>query len=380
MTSTAHQFPAVTIATYILESEDFDRLKTQGLVLRNPSIEGTLRIHWRRLNRLSEWDYSDIPLESLSPYRPEHFATIPSKPISPQALEYVGFKQTEAHVIYTKWDTNSSDAISSPSFFHFAKINTLESNRETPSNDVGWRACMQSWGIATEMQDAIMDERFRDIRVTKTCLEWVADTIDLRQISLREIKATSCSRCRGRPATNWLARNLTIPFNGDDFPQDATTTQIALYKAVPLSRLEGIPLANTSEVISRLGEIRNGRLQFSFYRDITAARHAAIYMKRRDGVSKADILIVQLILQREPLKNYSGQDVTKYVFYANDGGQNLGLVTNVTKAWKRRPPASVTDGTVGHQEPATIFSKDTEEVTTGRNDLIIWGEPHEINS
>lgn len=47
-------------------------------------------------------------------------------------------------------------------------------------DDARWFHCMASYGINSELQEAIMDPRFRHIHLTETCKLWLQDTIHLR--------------------------------------------------------------------------------------------------------------------------------------------------------------------------------------------------------
>ncbi|KAJ4007476.1 hypothetical protein NW752_007544 [Fusarium irregulare] len=60
-----------------------------------------------------------------------------------------------------------------------------------------------------------------------------------------------------------------------------------------------------------------------------------------------------------------------------------GLMGPTAAAWQRGTPVSFSTPVHEHQMSPTILSgsdTDTDEVTAGRNGLIIWGEPHDMQS
>jgi hypothetical protein len=61
-------------------------------------------------------------------------------------------------------------------------------------NDQEWYDCMNAHGIATEFQDSIMDPFFKPLRLTKSCMEWVLDTVNMRYRGLEHIQRASDER------------------------------------------------------------------------------------------------------------------------------------------------------------------------------------------
>ena len=60
-----------------------------------------------------------------------------------------------------------------------------------------------------------------------------------------------------------------------------------------------------------------------------------------------------------------------------------GLMGPTAAAWQRGAPVSFSTSVHEHQLSPTILSGsyiDTDEITAGRNGLIIWGEPHDLQS
>ncbi|KAH6956201.1 hypothetical protein DER45DRAFT_566306 [Fusarium avenaceum] len=59
------------------------------------------------------------------------------------------------------------------------------------------------------------------------------------------------------------------------------------------------------------------------------------------------------------------------------------LMGSTRAAWQRNTPVRTSAPVLGPEQPQVLLSGsyvDTDEVTTGRNGLIIWGEPHDMES
>lgn len=59
------------------------------------------------------------------------------------------------------------------------------------------------------------------------------------------------------------------------------------------------------------------------------------------------------------------------------------LMSSTTADWQRGTPVSFSAPIRGLEQPPILLSGsyvDTDEITTGRNGLIIWGEPHDMQS
>lgn len=57
----------------------------------------------------------------------------------------------------------------------------------TDDSDTQWRKCMDACGLAVETQDAIVDPQFTYLRLSKSCLHWMNDTMDMRYAELDDI-------------------------------------------------------------------------------------------------------------------------------------------------------------------------------------------------
>ncbi|KAF4466354.1 hypothetical protein FALBO_6803 [Fusarium albosuccineum] len=188
--------------THILAPLDIAHLTSQGLV--GPVDDGgTRRLHKRRLNRSSDEEHGHIPLQATVHSHLDAFATIPDQLISLATIEHVGFSKTKALEIWNSWtnwpvtgprrETDIDDGGLQVTFLdflteHIGRVDTHD------DNDVEWTSCMETYGLATEAQHAILDVRFKYLRLSRSCAEWSADTVHMRYAGLEEIQKASRDR------------------------------------------------------------------------------------------------------------------------------------------------------------------------------------------
>ncbi|KAF5590619.1 hypothetical protein FPANT_5937 [Fusarium pseudoanthophilum] len=191
----------------ILAPKDAERLINLGLVNLPTPPNGSIQVHKRRLNRSSDEENKRIPLNADVKSRPKAFATIPEKLISKATIEYVGYNSDKATEIWSGWvnwpsgpiirEIDPSDSTTMEvSFIDWVKYKTgnpLEYDVWEDDNSA-WFRHMEQCGIATELQQSIMDPRFKDMRLTGTCIGWLRNTMELRYEWLEEIRRASAER------------------------------------------------------------------------------------------------------------------------------------------------------------------------------------------
>jgi hypothetical protein len=189
----------------ILGEVDVAILLNQGLLGPGRS-NGSRRIHKRRLNRSSDEEYEEIPLDvSLnSPSAVDAFATIPITLVSWDTLEYLGLSTGKADEIWSEWtqwpvtgprrETDPDDGGLQVAFIDLitARLENYEDVYE--DNDAQWYQCLNVCGISTPVQAAIMDPNFKHIRLTESCIFWVKDTLGMRYAGLEDIRRASRQR------------------------------------------------------------------------------------------------------------------------------------------------------------------------------------------
>lgn len=190
---------------------DTAQLIKLGLMNSPTPPNGSIQVHKRRLNRTSDAEHKDIPLNANIESRPEAFATTPEKLISKATIEYVGFSSDKATEIWSSWDAKPSGPIkreidlSGETTPEVSFIDWVMSHTGSPMNYDVWEDDNSAWfrhmeqrGIATELQHSIMDPRFKDMRLTGTCIGWLRDTMKLRYEALNEMQQASAEREKAR--------------------------------------------------------------------------------------------------------------------------------------------------------------------------------------
>lgn len=167
---------------------------------------GFHRLHKCRLNRSSDEENHDIPLNvSLSsPAANDAFAMIPVALISYETLVYVGLSEAKATELWNQWtnwpaqgprrETDPDDGGFVVTFKDFI-IGSFENQVDAADDDAQqWRACLNGCGIAVDVQNAIMDPRFKYLCLSQSCLYWVNDTVKMRYAGLEDIQRSSRER------------------------------------------------------------------------------------------------------------------------------------------------------------------------------------------
>lgn len=81
------------------------------------------------------------------------------------------------------------------SFIDFTIGLTIQSKHDTTGeSDAGWCACLNASGIAPDTQAAIMDPHFAYLRLSRSCQDWIRDTIEMRYAGLQDIQRASRAR------------------------------------------------------------------------------------------------------------------------------------------------------------------------------------------
>lgn len=172
----------------ILAPLDVDNLQNAGL-LSPRTNRGTRQMHKRCLNRFSDEENQDIPLNFnfLSAAAQNAFATIPEQLVSRATLEYVGFSERKAGNLWSQWTALLSQGVSRETdpdngglqmtFLEFI-ISSFETGNDTfGEDDQQWRQLMETFGLSTETQRAILDPAFKYLRLSNSCVYWSKDTI-----------------------------------------------------------------------------------------------------------------------------------------------------------------------------------------------------------
>ena len=353
----------------ILAPLDAANLLSHGL-LSLSGTTGSCRLHKRRLNRSSDEEHRDIPLnislESLA--ADDAFAIIPTVLISRETLVYIGFSAAKAAEMWSEWtnwpafgpsrETDPEDGGLQVTFIDFF-TGAVEYRADTAEdNDVQWRACLDMCGISIDVQDAIMDPHFKYPRLSQSCLYWAKDTIEMRYAGLEDIQRASreremelrqaASRPGGHQGGNGEGENqgglnpgtssLSLTGQGQrsvsGLQQQSTpgispeiwgsASAIAarnapgytvLFKGLDQARIAG--LFDKRGVLNRIGTLLSNpptdfsgtRSLFYFTPDYRVAEYYAAYAKRRANCES--VVIVSLPIPNAAIESLSASDIQR---------------------------------------------------------------------
>ncbi|KID86013.1 hypothetical protein MAJ_11191, partial [Metarhizium majus ARSEF 297] len=193
-------------ATQIFSPLDAANLESIGL-LGPVETDGKRKCHKRRLNPSSDEEHKDISLDVRigSPEEDDAFAAVPDAIFSRETLNYLGFATHMADAIWNEWnnwpstgpgreidDTNGGLQVTFIDFIILAHVQ--KANDAYEDDDFKWRQCINECGMSASVQNAIMDENFKQIRMSRSCVYWVTDTIEMRYAGLEEIQRASRER------------------------------------------------------------------------------------------------------------------------------------------------------------------------------------------
>jgi hypothetical protein len=179
----------------------------------------------------------DVPLQSS--LAGEVYVTIPQTLISRQTLLYIGLSDSKATELWHRWNDwladgpspvidgpglgiNSDDDEPLEAVFLDFVISLIkrEPNVDDESDDVQWRSYLDACGTSHDVQDAIMDPHFADIRLSNSSWYWIQDTIEMRYAGLQDIQRISLAR---KSSSGKRPRNLVQPMEGARETREART-------------------------------------------------------------------------------------------------------------------------------------------------------------
>ncbi|KAF4962446.1 hypothetical protein FSARC_9475 [Fusarium sarcochroum] len=321
------------LRTDILAPTDAAHLMSRGLA--GPvDDDGT-----RRVNKL----WLQNAEESMDP---SAFAKVPWQLISEATIEYLGFTPRLAAQIWRGWinwpadgpqrEIDPEDDGLQVSFLDFVKGHVSHSIDTSEDDDSVWKRCMQHWGVATELQEAIMDRRFKYLRLNNTCVRWVRETIKMRYAGLEDIQRASRERGqalrragfrpRGSNPSDSSASHPVSRISGghrDPFPEisvgscssssDVDTRDAPemtfLYKAIDQARIRGVvdDKGRLNERWIHLlsentpSEYSGNRTMYHFTTSFELAKYYAAYTKRRAKLET--VVVVRIAIRNKAVED-----------------------------------------------------------------------------
>ncbi|KAF5697292.1 hypothetical protein FMUND_15455 [Fusarium mundagurra] len=324
----------------ILAPGDAAQLINLDLVnLPNPP-NGSIQIHKRRLNRTSDAEHKHIPLSANIESRPDAFVTIPEKLISKATIEYVGFNSEKATEIWSGWDNWPSGPIireidpSGSTTLEVSFIDWVKRHTGNPleydvweDDNSAWFRHMEQCGIATELQHSIMDPRFRDMRLTGTCIGWLRDTMNMRYEGLEEIQRASAERERALQGTSARPQKQSGLASRDRHTLAGPSSIrgfTVLYKAIDQARINGLfdHEGNLDRIqllsASTPTDFSRTRSMYYFTPDYSLARKQAAWIKQRGPPA----VIVQIAVSDSVITSMDPEDI-QCAFWPNSNWREL---------------------------------------------------------
>lgn len=336
----------------VLATADANMLQLSGLLSPPNSTGGSRRIHKRRLNRSSDDEYSTISLSIThdSPQAHDAFTTIPVVLISRESLEYLGLSEQRSRELWEEWtswpatgpkrEVDADDGGLRVTFHDFILGHFDNMQTAHGEDDDLWRQSLTSCGMSQDVQDAIMDPAFKEIRSTANSMYWVKDTIDMRYAGLKDIQRASRARsmvqargsgrhpraestanmslgaastaghARGSRSVSGLQQEATPGVSSTQWTRDfiihlpTGNESIVLYKGIDQGRTTGF-LDDQGQVvdISRIlttppSDFGGTQSLFYFTNDRNVAEYYAAYAKRRVNCESV-VMIVLTIPQKK---------------------------------------------------------------------------------
>lgn len=364
-------------STEILASVDIAELMSSGLAGPLDSERGTRKIHKRRLNRSSDEEHSGIALDASLQFQPDAFATIPDQLVSQATIEHVGFSKSTAAQIWHSWthwpasgprrETDPDDGGLQIIFLDFITGHISFSHNTHQDDDAAWTRCMDHYGLATELQHAILDPHFNYIRLSSSCAEWAKDTVEMRYAGLREIQQASRDRERalqrtssrpghlsggsssqapaslatssittssqaGRRSISSLQRQLVPGISVDScsstsaFAARHAPGKTVLYKAIDQGRITGLMdeqgrLSRIEALLSSAPTDFGGRKSlFYFTPDFEVAKYYAAYAKRRANVES--VVMIRIEIPNHAIENMDDGEIQR-IYWPNPEWKKL---------------------------------------------------------
>lgn len=418
-------------ASPILAELDVQNLQSYGLV-SHARPDGTRRLHKRRLTPSSDEENFRIPLDiSLeSPAADDAFATIPDVLISHATLVHIGFSQSTADKVWQDWinwgkslkdpvrETDEDPGYGLVMTFDDYFTGAFDTGVDTWSDqDSEWFDCLDDYGLAVEAQSAIMDPRFRELRLTNTCSFWAKDMVEMRFAGLRDIQkasrvremaikraakrpggSSSGDKAQSHPTAKTKSHEKSRSVSSiqrQSYPgmADAGITSIRtrlaqntpgytiLYKGLDQARVENLLDSNGKlNAIRRLAspsptDFSAHSANYYFSPDVEVAEYYANYAKRRIGVHS--VVIVQMAIPNSAIEQLVAPEIqriywpdpkwSELIFLCRQGGT---LPTDL----RRFRLALLVIGTIA-KKPTSYFEGLSSAAEVGRNCVLGLRKP-----
>ncbi|OBT42966.1 hypothetical protein VE00_07199 [Pseudogymnoascus sp. WSF 3629] len=301
--------------------------------------------------------------------------------VSFDTLIYVGLSITKAEELWNRWkhwergpynprrETDPDDGGLTVMFDDFIVGWSVTNRIDVVGNDGDdkWRECLDTCGINTATQDAIMDPKFTHLRRSKSCLYWARNTIEMRYRALSETHHSTS-----------IPQQLTTPeIDSNNCPPPNTSGYITPFKAVDRAQITN--LLDQTGKLSRLetllspppSDFSGTRSLYYFTPDHDLALYHAAYAKRR--APRESIVIISLLIPNTAIKCLSPPEIQRVSYPSNDWKELLWH----SRTQKLLPPhlrkyrdATLVIGTMAYGADAVYKGMKTWEEVGGES--VFW--------
>jgi hypothetical protein len=275
-------------------------------------------------------------------------AGIPDELFSKATIVYLGFNNEKATEIWNGWinwpaspprrEIDPDDGGLEVSFLDWVKGHASYSNNVWEDDTAAWLNSLRTWGIATELQDAIMDNRFKSARLSGTCTGWVRDTIKMRYAYLeviheasneqeRMIQRADSSHSESGPSG---PGRQSIPIISCNSPEAIASQSVpgmtVLYRAVDQGRTNRLfdNQGNLDHILV-LGSIpetdfNRSRTMYYFTNSFEVAKRNAAWVKRR--ANGGSVVVIRIAVRNSVIENMPLGRVQR-IFWPNNEWKEL---------------------------------------------------------
>ncbi|KAJ4129873.1 hypothetical protein NW768_006843 [Fusarium equiseti] len=250
-------------------------------------------------------------------------------PQSEEIIRQVGFDERKAAKSWRRWSEWAEEggaefgcATRDVPFLALVKGVVEFSDDAWGDDDAVWIQWMQKHGISAELQDAIMDPTFKQVRLTRTCEQWVLDTIDMRYETFYNKRTKS--ECEGNENSQDTEHEY---YDGAVVPEE-TPGMTVLYKAIVLNRRRNTPYSifdseGRLAIMNHLVKYQTivfGRSGSLIYlgTSLKATQLHASYLRRLSNGLDTNVVIVQLHIPDIAL-----QDTSVPIYFPSDNWKKL---------------------------------------------------------
>ncbi|KAM0795268.1 hypothetical protein BDR22DRAFT_977122 [Usnea florida] len=247
-----------------------------------------------------EEDWIQIPRRALSSSDEDDIVSIPRNHNSLATLRYLGLSKEAASATWQRYHTsflyNTDDII------NFAK-GTVRSGRDTDAvEDNEWIAAMRTMGASKELRTRIMIPEYQNIRLIKTPMAWVLQTMKERWLELMNMDNYVLGRSKSMDDEADDKKHLTVECVVQE--RTAEADEIHLFKGGAYARLveafQGEDLPGPRYVTLSIASLpptdfSQGELSTYWTKDLELAEKFAGYAKARVAAAHASGILHMIV-------------------------------------------------------------------------------------